>query len=86
MLISGQSDILEQYEALNVAVMNQREELWPLTLYVERLAVIWLKAWAFWSNRCLAVPLIPDSSKKQYLNETIKSILTKLVCKCEDNM
>lgn len=40
MLISGQSDISEQYEALNVAVMNQREELWPLTLYVERLAVI----------------------------------------------
>lgn len=38
------------------------------TLYVERLDEIWLKVWAFCSNRCLAVPLSPETTQEENLN------------------
>lgn len=47
------------------------------TLKEDKLALIWLKAWAFCSNSCLKGPQIPDSTHK--INKYLKKKIYKLV-------
>lgn len=50
--------------AETLLLVRQKSSMLSCNLNVERLALIWLKARAFCSKRCLVVPLIPRTSKE----------------------
>lgn len=46
------------------------------TLYIDRLAVIWSKAWAFCSKRCFIGPPVPGTTREKIISVKTGLVLT----------